>query len=218
MTLILFDCDGTLVDSQHMIVEAMNRAFAALNLTPPSREETLSIVGLSLPLAITKLIEADDKTINAISDAYKNAYHALRAESATEPFYPGMKELIYKLEGFTLGVATGKNMRGLKHVLEAHGLYDRFATLQTADDAPSKPHPGMIHNAMRETGCERVIMIGDTTFDIVMAMNARVKAIGVSWGYHSVESLIQAGAHKIAINAEELHKQILQLSHKSVIK
>jgi phosphoglycolate phosphatase len=208
MTLILFDCDGTLVDSQHLIVEAMNRGFKALELTPPSREATLSIVGLSLPLAITKLIEADDKTINAISDAYKNAYHQLRAESAIEPFYPGMKELILKLEGHVLGVATGKNMRGLKHVLQVHGLYDKFTTLQTADDAPSKPHPGMIHNAMRETGCEKVIMIGDTTFDIHMAMNAKVKAIGVSWGYHPVESLIKAGAHDIAYTADELFTHI----------
>jgi phosphoglycolate phosphatase len=198
--LVIFDCDGTLVDSQHMIVAAMNGAFAALGRPAPTREATLSIVGLSLVEALSTLTAPDDPDVPALIEGYKNAFHALRADpSHTEPLYEGAREVVEWLgqRDVVLGIATGKSQRGVRLVLGHHGLYDRFATVQTADDAPSKPHPAMIQQAMQAVGASPrdTVMIGDTTYDIDMAHAAGVAAIGVSWGYHPPDALARLKPH-----------------------
>ena len=108
--------------------------------------------------------------------------------------------------GWTLGIATGKNRRGLDAVLGSHGLHPRFATLQTADSAPGKPNPTMIFQAMEEAGFgpENTVMIGDTVFDMAMARNAKVRGLGVSWGYHADDELIEHGAERVLANFAEL--------------
>jgi phosphoglycolate phosphatase len=110
-----------------------------------------------------------------------------------------------------LGVATGKSQRGLEHCLATHGLTTHFATLQTADHHPSKPHPSMIDTALAETGvaAQHCVMIGDTQFDMAMAVNAGVRAIGVDWGYHTVEELLDSGAEVVATSPAHL-KELLQ--------
>lgn len=134
-----------------------------------------------------------------------------------DPLYPGAAEAIEALDtaGYLLGVATGKSRRGLHHTLDTLGLRQRFVTLQTADDAPSKPHPEMLRRAMSETGCtaDETILVGDTTFDIEMAVNAGAVAIGVSWGYHHPDELDAAGAQKIVDSFPELTETIAAMAN-----
>lgn len=203
--LVIFDCDGTLVDSQHLIVAAMEQAFNAVRQPPPRRDAILGVVGLSLPEAIWRLTSgADEATVNRISDGYKTAFGDLRQDpDHWEPMYDGAHDCVTALAGddrFVLGIATGKSQRGVARVLERYELQGRFETIQTADDAPSKPHPGMIERALAETGAEKAhtVMIGDTTFDMEMARNAGVAGIGVSWGYHPHEHLHAEVSHGVA--------------------
>lgn len=202
--LAIFDCDGTLVDSQHAICAAMEDCFAAAGLAPPARARTRRIVGLSLVEAMREMApDADQSTHEALAEAYKSAFQAMRGRGIVEePLFDGVAALIDALaaDGWLLGVATGKSDRGLAFCLETHGLAGRFATLQTADRHPSKPHPSMIEAAMAEAGAapETTLMIGDTSYDMAMARAAGATAIGVAWGYHDAGELVQAGAHHVA--------------------
>jgi len=211
MILVLFDCDGTLVDSQNMIVEAACRAFESLGEAPPTREAILSIVGLSLEEALSTLTGSPvNQRVRNLVEAYKNAFHGLRADpDYHEPLFPGALQAIETLaamDDVLLGVATGKSQRGLRAVLAAHEISHHFVTLQTADDAPSKPHPEMILRALRETGAGHAdtVVVGDTSFDMHMAKNANSHALGVSWGYHPTEHLAAAGASRILKDFSEL--------------
>ena len=193
LRLVLFDVDGTLVDSQAHIVGSMTHAFETCGLTPPSREATLSIVGLSLPQAMAVL--APEGPVEHLVDAYKASYQTLRrshGEAAASPLYDGIRaalDTIYAVDDVLMGVATGKSRRGLDHVIETHDLAWYFVTRQNADDHPSKPHPSMAQTAMADAGAEQGVMIGDTTFDMDMGRAAGLRTIGVTWGYHSAAQL-----------------------------
>jgi len=208
--LAVFDCDGTLVDSQGVICTAIEHGFAACGLAAPTRAASQSIIGLSVVQAMEVLHPAGAADTHAqLAEAYKSSFFALRQQGlAHEPLYDGILEAIEGLEarGWLLGVATGKSDRGLGHVLEKHGLHPRFITLQTADRHPSKPHPSMLWQAMADAGSapETTVMIGDTSYDIEMAKAAGVGAIGVTWGYHSAEALREAGADAVATHANQL--------------
>ena len=208
--LAIFDCDGTLVDGQAAVCEAMEAAFLVAGLPAPDRQQVRRIVGLSLPQAIRLLApDQPEAQRGRIDAAYRQAFRAARESGAlAEPLYAGIAELIAALAdaGWTLAVATGKSRRGLDHCLAQHGLTARFASLQTADDHPSKPHPAMIAAALAETGVDRAdaVMIGDTVFDIDMAAAAGVRAIGVAWGYHTVQELHGAGAAAVAASPAQL--------------
>ena len=217
--LIIFDCDGTLVDSQHAIVAAMSDAFQAEGIIAPAREQVLTVVGLSLDIAVARLAPegTDLDGVDRLAEAYKSSFRArrLRPEHA-EPLYDGVRELLGRLsarDDVILGIATGKSRRGLDAILEREGLSDLFATLQTADTHPSKPHPSMIFAAMSETNASpaSTVMIGDTTFDIEMAHGAGTSAIGVSWGYHPESELRSAGAHHVAADCADLERTLHQL-------
>jgi phosphoglycolate phosphatase len=211
MKLVIFDCDGTLVDSQHIIVAAMDRAFSANGLALLPRATTLSIVGLSLPFAIETLLPGEDrKLVLSVNDAFKGAFHDMRQNPEhVEPPYPGCMDCILELsqrDDVVLGLATGKSRRGVDSLFERLNLMPHFITIQTADGHPSKPHPSMIHTAIAEAGVRAAdtVMIGDTTYDIEMAGNADVAGIGVAWGYHDVAALKGAGAHAIVNGYAEL--------------
>lgn len=212
--LAVFDCDGTLVDSQHSICAAMTLAFEGEKLVAPDRTTILSVVGLSLPLAIARLLpEAEADFHDHLSESYKRAFQQMRRDNAvSEPLYPGIAELIRELDadGWLLGVATGKSDRGLNLCLAHHGIDAHFVTLQTADRHPSKPHPSMLLTAMAEAGAspETTVMIGDTSYDIDMALSAGTRALGVGWGYHLPADLIAAGAHAVAMDSDELRNHI----------
>lgn len=203
MRLVVFDCDGTLVDSQRLIIEAMHRAFAAEGLALPEPQAIRHIVGLALDKAMTRLCdEIDHSTCVRLVDGYKAAFTELRKEPVVrETLFPGAREALDRTEaaGCLLGIATGKSRRGLAATLEHHDLTSYFMTVQTADDAPSKPHPEMLHRAMAEAGAhpQETALIGDTVYDIEMAANAGVAAVGVAWGYHEVGALHAAGAHRV---------------------
>lgn len=212
MRLIIFDCDGTLVDSQHMIVAAMTRAFHANGLELPMRDRILSIVGLSLPIAIARLLpaNADKGLVDQVAEAYRKGFFELRQNPCyQEPMFPGALEAIQELAArrdVLLGVATGKSRRGVLALFERFGIASHFVTIQTADTNPSKPHPGMILEAIAEAGVEpeEAVMVGDTTYDIEMARAANVGAVGVSWGYHPAVALEAAGAHLIVERCQDL--------------
>ncbi|MCW8841981.1 MAG: HAD-IA family hydrolase [Rhodobacteraceae bacterium] len=202
LRLVVFDVDGTLVDSQQTIVEAMRRAFDQVGAPQPTREAVLGIVGLSLDVAMARLApEAPRATHHALADGYKTAYVNLRASKGTpasSPFYPGARDMLMSLaarDDLLLGVATGKSRRGLEKLIEGHGLEGVFVTEQVADFHPSKPHPSMLKAALSETGVapENAVMVGDTSFDMEMARAAGLRGLGVSWGYHAASALKAAG-------------------------
>ncbi|WP_083942995.1 HAD-IA family hydrolase [Sphingomonas soli] len=209
--LAVFDCDGTLVDSQANICRAMEETFAAQRLNAPSRADIRRIVGLSLVPAIALLHpEGERAQHEEMAEGYRSAFRAMRVNAALdpEPLFEGVRDAIDALAaaGWRLGVATGKSDRGLRLLLEHHGLTDCFVTLQTADRHPSKPHPSMLELAMREAGAEpgKTVMIGDTSFDMEMARAAGVHAVGVVWGYHTPAELVAAGAGHVVSHASTL--------------
>lgn len=214
MKLAVFDCDGTLVDGQAAVCDAMEAAFARAALPAPERAAVRRIVGLSLPQAVRQLApEADAERRAAAVEAYKAAFRATReAGRLDEPLFGGMADLLHGLHetGWALAVATGKSDRGLAACLSGHGLAERFVSLQTADRHPSKPHPAMLEAAMREAGAapHETVMIGDTSFDMAMARAAGVRAIGVAWGYHPASELLEAGAEAVAGTMEQLRELI----------
>lgn len=214
MRLILFDCDGTLVDSQHMIVAAMNGAFKTVGLEPPSRKQTLSIVGRSLHEAMTDLTD-NDHPIDEMVMAYKKSFFELRSnDDYHEPLYEGALaclEALAKEDDILIGMATGKSRRGVDAILKLHDLQGQFATIQTADNAPSKPNPAMVFQALKETGAtaEETVLIGDTSFDMVMAANANIVGLGVTWGYHDTSELKRSGASALFDSFGELQTHIL---------
>lgn len=214
--LVVFDCDGTLVDSQHHIVGTMADAFTALDLEPPSAAHVRSIIGLSLPIAIAQLAPTQPPTaLQAIEAAYKAAFLERRQRpDHDEPLYPGTLACLKSLrdDGYLLGIATGKSLRGLKATLERHDLLQWFVTLQTADTAPSKPHPAMLIQAMAEAGADpmNTVLVGDTSFDMEMALSAKVAGIGVTWGYHSPAILQATGARAVIDDFEKLPHMISQ--------
>ncbi|TVR99260.1 MAG: HAD family hydrolase [Rhodospirillales bacterium] len=208
--LCVFDCDGTLVDSQYAIIASMAAAFAAHGLPRPEDGAVRRVVGLALLEAVAMLLPAADAELQRrVARSYSDAFGELRRGGGVrEPMFPGLNEALAALEaeGWLLGIATGKSLRGLKNTLAVHGLEGRFVTLQTVDTAPGKPHPGMLLQAMAEAGAtpERTVMVGDTSFDMLMAREAGTFAIGVAWGYHDRDTIETAGAHRLIEAYQEL--------------
>jgi phosphoglycolate phosphatase len=215
-TLIVFDCDGTLADSQHVIVEAMHLTFESAGLAVPGRAAILRTVGLSVPEAIKVLAPEQFPEIRSeLARSYRENFAALRRQPCgQEPLFPGAASLLANLaakDNVVLGVATGKSRRGVMRFIEENRLQDLFSTIQTASDAPSKPHPAMLLQAMEETGAspEATVMIGDTSYDMIMAACANVDAIGVTWGYHTPADLKMAGARMVVCSFSALERVLL---------
>lgn len=218
-SLVIFDCDGTLVDSQYVIVAAMQAAWRAQGREDlPPAEAVRRQVGLPLVEAVARLLpgvaEADHVRL---AESYKTAFFELRQRpDHHEPLFPGATEALDALEAadWLLGVATGKSRRGLIATLERHGLAQRFVTLKTADDAPGKPAPDMVLQAMHEAGADprATLVVGDTVFDIEMARNAGVAALGVAWGYHQPEELLAYGAESVVDCFAELPDAISRIA------
>ena len=217
LRLVIFDVDGTLVDSQGLIVRSMEAAFDGVGLPAPSRDAIKGIVGLSLDRAVGLLAPASsDAEVQRIVQTYKDAFFTFReaeGAAASSPFYPGAREVLDQLRAdpwTLLAVATGKSKRGLDALIEAHGVEGYFVSRQVADFHPSKPHPSMVYTAVDEAGATRsqTVMVGDTTYDMDMAKAAGVAAIGVSWGYHAVETL---NADRIVGSFAELPAAITEL-------
>lgn len=212
--LVVFDCDGTLVDSAATIVTCVQEAFVAEGLAVPPAAAVRGIVGLSLLEACTRLMGHPDlATAQRLADGYRAAFVSCRQRPGyDEPLFPGALEALESIaaRGLVMGVATGKAMRGLRHVLDHHAIGRYFTTLQTADLHPSKPHPAMLEAAMREVGAEpgETVLVGDTTFDIEMAVAAGARPVGVAWGNHAAGELRAAGAPVVLERFGELHRHL----------
>ncbi|MGF1610021.1 MAG: HAD-IA family hydrolase [Kiloniellales bacterium] len=216
--LVVFDCDGTLVDSQRGIVETMAAAFEAVGHEAPTAAAVRRVVGLSLETAATRLLLdggadrralAEDDVVERLAAFYRDHFHRLHAAPRPqEPLFPGVREALAALLELQvlLGIATGKGRRGLTAVLDRHDILQHFATLQTADGNPGKPNPEMLLRAMAEVGAEpeETVLVGDTSYDMEMATNAGVLALGVSWGYHAPEELHAAGAARVIDHFNDL--------------
>ncbi|EAQ13013.1 phosphoglycolate phosphatase [Maritimibacter alkaliphilus HTCC2654] len=203
LKLVLFDVDGTLIDSQHAIVAAMEAAADEADLPTPTRADTLNVVGLSLVEAVKRLFgDFDDYDQARMVQAYKNAYMTARQNDGTPPFFAGAlaaMETLHARDEVLLGTATGMSRRGMRRIIETYGLDGLFATTQTADDQPSKPDPAMVNAALSETGVapEDAVFVGDTVYDIQAGRAAGVFTIGVGWGYHAPNDLQRAGADAV---------------------
>ncbi|HEX5237439.1 MAG TPA: HAD-IA family hydrolase [Sphingomicrobium sp.] len=198
--LAVFDCDGTLVDSGATIYRALSVTFVQNGLDLPPPEISRKVIGLSLAEAMAKLLpDAIGEEHLRLAEEYKRAFWQLRAAGEVEePLFDGVLDLLDALEedGWLLAVATGKSDRGLRHCLEQHDIHARFVSLQTADRHPSKPHPSMVEQAIVDAHAAptTTIVVGDTSFDMAMAVAAGATGIGAGWGYHEARELVDAGA------------------------
>ena len=208
--LILFDYDGTLVDSADIIVEGTIEAFVRCGLPKPDPTKVRAGIGHKLVTALKNYLP-NDLTIdpNVIAAEYRKWYQEKDEEGIDfEPIFKGVHSLLdfLKSEGWLLGIATNKSSRGLFRGLKHHKIDDFFDLIMTSDDFPAKPKPDMALYAQRKLSVDsnRSIMIGDTVHDIVMGKLAKCKTIGVSWGYNSRESLFDAEADFIADELDQL--------------
>ena len=217
--LAIFDCDGTLVDSGAPIYAALKECFVENGFEVPLLEVSRKVIGLSLVEAMASLLpELSNERHVQLAEGYKRAFIRLRAAGQVEePLFDGVIELLDALErdGWLLAVATGKSDRGLRHCLEKHGIHARFMSLQTADRHPSKPHPSMVDQAIAEAAStpETTVVIGDTSFDMAMAVAAGASGIGAGWGYHEAEELLDAGAVAVANGPLEVLDLIREHGH-----
>ena len=214
--LIVFDLDGTLVDSQEFIVDAIRTAFQSQNLLVPPPEKIITIIGLSLMEAFKRL----DKNLTKIQvenlvKAFKNCYSTFSRERVLSPLYPGVRKFLKRLnkeKSLKLAIATGKGKLGLLQILRAHRIEKFFSGFQTSDDNPSKPDPRMLLKLISDFNIcpSDALMVGDTDFDIIMAKNAAVDSIAVSWGYHSEQQLIASNPGVVVHDFYELKEEILK--------
>ncbi|WP_220492727.1 HAD-IA family hydrolase [Shewanella sp. SG41-3] len=187
--LVIFDWDGTLMDTVGKIVSCMQNVAQELMLPSPSEQEVRDVIGLSLP-QIMPILFADHQNHQQIIDCYRR--HHLASELLT-PLFDGVELLIRNLfdAGYHLAIATGKGRQGLDNVLALTGLGDYFHATRCADDAQSKPHPEMLYSLLAhfDVTADRAIMIGDSIHDLAMANNAGMASIGVSYGAHNESRL-----------------------------
>lgn len=213
MRLVIFDMDGTLIDSERLIVETLTAAFGAVGEAPPSVADIRRISGITSRDAMKILRpDADAVLIDRITDSYRNEYLA-RAGVAREPLFEGALAALDRLQAdphTILAIATGKGYRGATTLLERHGIIGRFHSIQTPDHNRGKPDPQMIESAMTAAGVTKVqtAMIGDTVHDMHMVKAAGVRAIGVAWGYHATADLEQAGADVVLTSFDGLDAAI----------
>ncbi len=210
--LIVFDWDGTLMNSEARIVTCIQRAAADAEVAVPSVAAARDIIGLGLDEAVGRLFpERDAQAIDRIVEAYRR--HWLGNDVAEAVMFEGARQLIGKLHdrGLLLGVATGKSRRGLDKALLESGLGDFFHATRCADEAFSKPHPQMLEDILTDLGTAAAdtLVIGDTEYDMQMARSAGTDAVGVGHGVHSSERLLESGASRCFADLLELSEWLL---------
>ena len=190
--LIVFDWDGTLMDSAAAIVASLQGACRDLDFPVPGDEQARYIIGLGLHDALSHILPGlDASQYPRVVDRYRHHFLALDGGTA---LFPGIAEVVADLHGagYQLAIATGKSRRGLARALDATGLVSFFHASRCADEGHTKPHPGMLQEVMRELAArsDRTLMIGDTTHDLEMARAAGVAALGVGYGAHARDALL----------------------------
>ncbi|MEO0637626.1 MAG: HAD-IA family hydrolase [Pseudomonadota bacterium] len=203
--LVLFDCDGTLIDSAGVIVAVMHLAFEQAGVPPVDDDAVRGIIGLSLPIAIGRLLDIDPQSRQAaeLTDLYKRQFMEYRSSGDfAEPVFGGvdaMLEAVMQRPPVSAGVVTGKSRRGLQIVASHHNFEWLLPISRTADECVFKPAPDMVLECCAQSGIDegRTLVVGDTSYDMEMAKAAGARAIGVSWGYHEPEMLLAAGAETV---------------------
>ena len=212
--LAVFDVDGTLVDSRASIQACLERAFTSQGLAPPGYDRGRMIVGLSLPDAMAALApHGSDAVLYGLVQAYREGWQEMQARAGFhEPLFAGAADLLASLKaaGWRLAMATGKGRRGVEAVVAMHGWSALFDSTHCADDCPGKPHPAMLRAALErlEAGPEEAVMIGDTAFDMQMARAAGVRALGVTWGFHTPDEVRAGGAQHVSATFAELRREL----------
>ncbi len=190
--LLIFDWDGTLIDSSEKIITCMQRAANTAALPSLSDEKVKSIIGLGLPEAIYSLYPDVDA---AGRELFREHYakHYIEADLIPCEFFPDVMDTLehFKREGHIITVATGKARRGLSRIMMNMKLLDFFHGSRCSDETQSKPHPQMLQELLQEfsTHADDALMVGDTTFDMEMAQRANIPRIGVSYGVHEAAAL-----------------------------
>ena len=208
---VIFDIDGTLVDSQNMIVQCLQLTCAQLGIAcPESRRQLLSGVGLPLPQAVKVALPhvTDDKIPQFIA-CFREHYVALMPDVLNlQPLFDGALPALQRLQaaGYRLGICTSKAQAGLDAVLDAHNIRHLFASIKTPDQGPGKPDPFLLNQAMAEMNVapQKTVFVGDSTYDIAAGIAAHSKTLGVTWGYHTAAELKKAGANKIVDAMDQL--------------
>jgi phosphoglycolate phosphatase len=208
--LVVFDWDGTLVDSTGMIAECLQRACSDLGLDVPDERSARHVIGLGLVDALRMVAPAlPAERYPELTNAYRT--HFLRGDAAV-PLFAGARELLEDLRaaGYMLAIATGKSRRGLERALEQHAVGGFFACTRCADEGQPKPHPDMLLHLMErlDVSPERTLMIGDTTHDLQLAANAGASAIAVSSGAHSAAELEATADVPVVASIAELRAWI----------
>lgn len=190
--LLIFDWDGTVIDSAARIISSMHRASRDLSLPPFEDDAVRNIIGLGLPEAIRALVpNVDDLGIEQMRERY--AYYYVNGDDTPAHLFPGARESLERLrdKGYRLAVATGKSRRGLDRVLAETGLGSLFEITRCADETTSKPDPHMLREILDDTGvaAERALMVGDTEYDLEMAHRVGMASVAVSYGAHHIDRL-----------------------------
>jgi phosphoglycolate phosphatase len=210
--LLVFDWDGTLMDSAAAITASLQAACGDLDLPVPSDERARFVIGLGLNDALAHILPGVDVAeYPRVVERYR--HHFLLRDSATTLF-PGAAETVKELHacGFMLAVATGKSRRGLDRALDATGLIAYFHATRCADEGFSKPHPGMLQELMDDLGVvsDKTLMIGDTTHDMAMAQNAGVARLGAAYGAHPKAELLPYTPLACVDRFSELREWLMQ--------
>lgn len=195
--LLIFDWDGTLMDSAAHITACMRNAIAAVGAEPRTDAQIRHIIGLGLEEAVRALYPGQPASlIGAIVEEYRQEF-LLRSQANASALFPGARETLYALAdaGYQLAIATGKSRRGLDKVLAETGLQGLFPITRCADETHSKPHPRMLQEILVDYNAEPAdaLMIGDSVYDMQMARAIRMDALAVAYGVHSLELLLQHG-------------------------
>lgn len=216
-SLILFDCDGTLTDSNSLIVHAIQGAFTDMELTAPSHSDVLQALGMSLHGVLESLLSQQGAPVvdmNLLAQRYREHYWQGESDIV---LYPQVLETLHTLKqrGYWMAIVTGKSKAGLLRVLERFSLQDYMLTWRTADCCPSKPHPAMAQECMQELGVDEAntSLVGDAHFDIRMAQAAGIRALGVSFGMESGQVLLDEGAEAVVQSFDALLNYFPPIQH-----
>jgi len=219
MRLVIFDVDGTIVDSAAHIVDTAQHIFRENGLPVPSDPDIRSGIGLNLYIIMQQLMDKEDHELALkLEQDYRDHFnHKIENGLIDEMLYEGAEAVISTLgsqEQTFLGIATGKRLKGVERLFDTYKFGHHFHTLQTPDNNPSKPNPGMVLTAMSETGVDasKTVMIGDTSYDMEMAKAAGAHAIGVNWGYHDHSTLRASGADVVLDHYHQLIDAIDELT------
>ncbi len=218
MKLVVFDLDGTLIDTVSLFIASISCALDKMGQPVPDEKTLRSISGLGMQAGIGRIApDLGKDEFDELIRRYREESLARASKSRQEELFPGAREVLQNLqerEDFLMAVATGKALDSTERILKHHDIKGLFTSIHTPDTNIAKPHPDMIASAMEivDADPERTVMIGDTTHDMKMAVAAGVRALGVSWGYHEPDELKGAGADMVIDEMDQLIPAVDRLS------